>query len=179
LSLKPTVFEDLINENIESGKSDLLIKTGFAGVTYQAFIINELEKILEEEIVTVIRGKMLLEGFSIKIAESTRLAMSPIANSPGRISWTIISDYTAINGFPVAVMIEEGRKAYVIIPVKAQALHWVDKKSGKDIFATKAKIPRFRPRRFVKDTVREKTPIVQERINKVTLEFVSDILTGT
>lgn len=176
MSINPTVFEDLINESIESNKKDILIKTGFAGITFQAFIVNELEKILDEEIVTVIRGKILLEGFSPKIAESTRLARSPIAKAPGRISWTIISDFKAINGFPVAVMIEEGRKAYVVIPVKAQALHWVDKESGKDIFAKRVKIPRFRPRRFVKDTIKEKTPVVQEKINKVTLEFVEDIL---
>jgi len=176
LSLSKTAFQDLINKSIENNERDIVIKTGFVGVTYQAFIVNELHKILEEEVIQVIRDKMLIENFSPKIASSTNLAQSPRGESPGRISWTVISDYTAINGFPVAVMIEEGRKAYVIIPVNAQVLHWVDKQSGKDVFATKAKIPRFRPRRFVRDTIREKTPIIQQRINDKTKEFVTDIL---
>lgn len=178
MSLSKNAFQDLITKSIENNERDIVIKTGFVGVTYQAFIVNELHKILEEEIVQVIRDKMLIENFSPKIAESTRLAQSPRGERPGRISWTIISDYTTLNGFPVAVMIEEGRKAYVIIPVKAQVLHWVDKQSGEDVFASKAKIPRFRPRRFVIDTIKEKTPIVQQKINDKTEQFVRDILSS-
>lgn len=178
MSLSKTAFQDLITKSIENEERDIAIKTSFVGATYQAFIVNELHKILEEEVIQVIRDKMLMEDFSPKIATSTRLAQSPRGERPGRISWTVISDYTTLNGFPVAVMIEEGRKAYVIVPVKAQVLHWVDKQSGEDVFASKAKIPRFRPRRFVRDTIREKTPIIQQRINDKTEQYVKDILSS-
>lgn len=164
---------------MEAEQRDLFLKIGFIGQTYNAFIVNELETILNDEIVKPIQQKMASEGFSRKIIDSTRIAKTPVALTPGRITWKIISDYTAINGFPVAVMIEEGRKAYVIIPVKAQALHWIDKDSGEDVFSKRSKIPRFRPRKFVQNTIRERKPRVQEKVDLATQRFVDDILTDT
>jgi len=179
LSFKATVFEDLIKDELEKGSRDILLKVSFINATYNAFIVNELEKILNDEIIKPIQDKILMEGFSPKIASSTRIAKTPVATGPGRITWTIISEYTAINGFPVAVMIEEGRKAYVIVPIRAQALHWVDKESGEDVFAKRAKIPRFRPRKFVQNTIRERTPLVQEKVDLATQRYVDDIMTDT
>jgi len=174
--IKP--FTELIQEEFESGSKDILLKIGFINQTYIAFIVKQIELILDDEIVQRIRDKMKTAGFSHKIADSTRIAASPIAKSPGLISWTIISDFQAINGFPVAVMIEKGRKAYVIVPKDEKGvLSWVDKATGIRLFSKKNKIPRFFPRKFVFNTIKERKAIVQEKVNLATQRYVTDILT--
>jgi len=193
--LKATVFQDLINEEYEKNKRDLLLKTGFVGQTYQAFLVQALTDILNEEIVSRIRLKIKQRGYSDKIADAVHIAVSPTSKGPGLISWNIISDYTADNGFPVAVMIENGRIAYTIFPRgKASKKNNPIKlpgpgggsdvlvfqvKSGKTVFAMKAKIPRFMPTKFVRDTIRERKRIVQEKINLATQRFIDDIMTDT
>jgi len=173
-------FTELIQEEFNEGSKDILLKVGFINQTYSAFIVKAIEKILNDEIVSRIQTQMISAGFSHKIADSTRIAASPIAKSPGVISWTIISDFKAINGFPVAVMIEKGRKAYVIVPKDEKGvLSWVDKATGERLFSKKNKIPRFFPRKFVFNTIKERKAIVQEKVNIATQRYVDDILTDT
>jgi len=107
-ALKTDVFQDLIKEEFEKDKRDILLKVGFAGQTYIAFIVNAIEGILNDEIVSRIKIKIVANGYSQKIADAVHLAASPISTGPGRISWDVISDYTTDEGFPVAVMIEDG-----------------------------------------------------------------------
>lgn len=179
--LKADVFQDLIKEEYEKNKHDLLLRVGFAQQTYIAYIINAIEGILNDEIIPRIRTKIIANGYSHKIADSVHIAASPIAKGPGLIAWMIISDYTADNGFPVAVMIENGRIAYTIFPKgkKNGGSDWLVfeiKDSGKTIFAKKVKIPRFIPTKYVQKTIRERQPMVQEKVNLATQRFISDVI---
>jgi len=191
--LKADVFQNLIKEEYERNKHDLLLRVGFAQQTYIAYIIKAIEDILNDEIVSRIRTKIISNGYSQKIADSVHIAASPIAKGPGLIAWMIISDYTADNGFPVAVMIENGRIAYTIwpkgkhsktnnplgLPGPGGGSDWLVfkiKDSGKTIFAKKVKIPRFIPTKYVKNTIRERQPMVQEKVNLATQRFISDVI---
>lgn len=180
-ALKTNVFQDLFKEEFEKDKRDILLKVGFAGQTYIAFIVNAIEQILNDEIVSRIRTKIVANGYSQKIADAVHLAASPISTGPGKISWDVISDYTTDEGFPVAVMIENGRIAYTIFPKgKDQGgsdwLVFEIKDSGKTIFTKKSKIPRFIPTKYVRDTVRERKNIIQEKVNLATQRFITDII---
>lgn len=196
MSLKATVFQDTIKKEYEKSKRDLLLKTGFAAQTYNAFIVKAITQILNDEIVSRIKTKIIQKGYSYKIANGVHIAASPVASSPGMISWTIISDFTADNGFPVAVMIENGRIAYTIWPKGKHSktnnptnlpgpgggsdwLVFTVKDSGKTVFAKKVKIPRFIPTKYVRDTIRERKGIVQEKVNLATQRFIDDIITDT
>lgn len=176
--IKP--FTELIQEEFAKDKNDILLKIGFANQTYTAFIVNELTRILDEEIVQRIIDKMKSMGLSHKISDEVRIASSPKAKNPGLITWAIISDFKALNGFPVAVMIERGRRPYVIVPkTEAGVLSWVDKATGIRLFSKKNKIPRFNATKFVLNTIKERKANVQEKVNLATQRFVTDILTDT
>ncbi len=199
MSLKPlkaNVFEDLIKEEYEQNKHDLLLRVGFAEQTYIAYIVKAIEEILNDEIVSRIKTKIIANGYSHKIADSVRIAANPIAKGPGLIAWMIISDYTADNGFPVAVMIENGRIAYTIwpkgkhsktnnpanLPGPGGGSDWLVfqvKDSGKTVFAKKVKIPRFIPTKYVKKTIKERQPMVQEKVNLATQRFITDVVNDT
>jgi len=143
---------------------------------YNAFIVGVIERILNEDMIDIIKRKMADDGRSEKIIRSTRLSDNPIVVSQNTLRWFIISDFKAINGFPVSIMIEEGRRAFTIVPVKAKALHWVDEATGEDIFAKRANIPPFRARKFIANTLRERKKIIQQKVNEQTERFIEDIL---
>jgi len=143
---------------------------------YNAFIVRLIERILNEDLIQVIQQKMADDGRSVKIIRSTRLSDNPEVVSPTQLRWFVISDFKAINGFPVSIMIEEGRRAFTIVPVKAKALHWVDEDTGEDIFAKRANIPPFKPRKFIEKTIRERKKIIQQKVNEATERFIEDIL---
>jgi len=143
---------------------------------YNFFIVKLIERILNEDLIEIIQRKMADDGRSEKIIRSTRLSKNPIVVSPTQLRWFVISDFKAINGFPVSIMIEEGRKAFTIVPVRAKALHWVDEDTGEDIFAMRANIPPFKPRKFIEKTIRERKKIIQQKVNEATERFIEDIL---
>ncbi len=183
-ALKTNVFQDLFKEEFEKDKRDILLKVGFAGQTYIGFIVQAIEQILNDEIVSRIRIKIVANGYSQKIADAVHLAASPISTGPGRISWDVISDYTTDEGFPVAVMLENGRIAYTIFPKGKEngGSDWLVfkiKDSGKTVFTKKSKIPRFIPTKYVRDTVRERKRIIQEKVNLATQRFISDVMQDT
>lgn len=174
-----TAFQDLVNDDNIGQQKDLLLRIGFVNQTYIAFIVKEIEIALNAEIVTRIQEKMQSHGFSRKISDAVRIAGAPVAKSPGLIAWTIISDYKSLDGFPVAVMIENGRKAYKVFPLDPEGwLHWVAK-DGSNVFAKKSKIPRFPATKYVRDITKARTPFVQARIDSATQRYVDDILIDT
>jgi hypothetical protein len=155
---------------------DLQSKVAQIKLEYNNFIVRVIVQILNEDLIQVIQRKMADDGRSEKIIRSTRLSDSPVVISQNQLRWFVISDFKAINGFPVSIMIEEGRRAFTIVPTKAKALHWVDESSGKDIFAKRANIPPFRARKFIEKTLRERKKLIQQKVNEQTERFIEDIL---
>jgi len=143
---------------------------------YNHFIVKVIEKILKEDLIDIIKQKMADDGRSEKIIRSTRISANPVVISQNQLRWFVISDFKAINGFPVSIMIEEGRRAFTIVPVKAKALHWIDEATGDDVFAKRANIPPFRARKFIANTLRERKKIIQQKVNEQTERFIEDIL---
>jgi len=155
---------------------DLQIKVARIKLEYNFFIIKAIEETLQDQLIVPIWNKMRADGRSEKIIRSTRLSKNPTIVRPGVMQWMIISDYTTASGFPVSIMIEFGRKAFTIVPVRAKALHWIDKASGEDVFAMKANIPVFKARKFINNTIRENKRKIQAEINEKTERFIGDIL---
>ena len=77
-------------------------------------------------------------------------------------------------------MIERGRKAYVIFPKPATD----DRKNphlsylikGVRIFSKKSKIPKKPASNIIKDTVLQKTPKVQQKLNKAYKTWINSVL---
>jgi len=79
------------------------------------FALDLMQAIIEEEIIQPIKQKLRSESYSPKIIAEVRAEVKTRTDNK-TITWLIISDFTTPDGFPVAVMIERGRKAYVIFP---------------------------------------------------------------
>ena len=116
---------------------------------------------------------MAKDGISKKIIDSTKLGESPIPYKKKSIKWSIISDYKSIDGFPVAVMIEHGRRAYFIQPRQDRPNATLKFDINNKIFFSKGHdIPAYPAKNFVRDTVRENRKEVKRQLNLKTKEFI-------
>jgi len=140
---------------------------------YTPFLVFELTTMINIMIVDKIQEKMRRAGVSRKVIDRTYLDRQVIEN--GReIIFTIKSDYISETGFPVARMIEYGRRAYTVRVKYKKALSWIDE--GVRKFARQTNIP-VKPGLFaIVNTIRSETPKIQRELNKRTKKWISSIL---
>lgn len=150
-------------------------------------VLQTLDDIVKTEVIDTIKQKMQNDGISIKIINSTKMERKI---SGLTITWTIISDYKAINGFPVSVMIERGRRRFLLLPKilrsspeerrknpkMAKALSWV--KNGQRFFSMGHEIPEYKARLYVKIVVASKRKKIQKRATKEATKYILNALTG-
>lgn len=147
---------------------------------YTPFTIFILTTIINEEIVDVIQNKMRANGVSRKVIDNTFLDNNIII-SGSAVFFSIKSTYTDTDsGFAVAVMIENGRKAYTISAPEPTANrprpHLTPIIGGEKKFLKKVNIPVFPAQRNVKDTIEQRTKIVQKRLNSETAKWIKKTL---
>lgn len=152
---------------------DLQIKLAQIKLQYSGFVVFTSTYLIEQEIVDSIHQKMQANHVSSKIIERTYLDKQ-IIRQPGvkGVEFFIKSDYISDSGFPVSLIIEHGRKAYDIY---GHPLTWIGK-DGKRHFAEHVKIPRKHPGRYIISTIKEKRPVVQQRLNEETAKWIKGIL---
>ena len=142
---------------------------------YSGFLAYTLHNLIDRHVIQEIKMQMRLQGVHQKVIDGTRVARVYV---PRRhwIRFVIQSSYKAASGFNVAVMMESGRKPYVVYPKYASVLHWKDKQTGEDVYAAKSRIPRYPGKWIVRDTVRRKRDIIQQELDELTESWVRTIL---
>ena len=143
------------------------------------FALDLMQAIIEEEIIQPIKQQLRSESYSPKIIAEVRAEVKTRTDFK-TITWLIISDFTTPKGFPVAVMIERGRKAYVIFPKppsreRPNPALKIPTPDG-DIFRKKVKMPRLPGNHIVFRTVRKKRNRVRKRFNTEANRFIKEVL---
>jgi len=161
-------------------KSDIRLRVAQVKLQYSGFAVFTATKIINEEIIDTIQRKMEAAGISKKIVERTYLLSKAVSfGARGRaIEFYVKSDYVSEKGFPVAVMIERGRKQYDITAKKNRPnphLKFLGE-DGSPVFRRKVKIPRKPAGRFISDTIKEKRKVCQERLNTETVKWINHIM---
>ena len=147
---------------------------------YEPFTIFALTTIINQEIVDVIHNKMRANGVSRKVIDNTFLDNNIIILG-NTVFFKIKSTYQDPDtGFNVAVMIEDGRRAYTIKapePTEDRPRpHLTPIIGGAQKFLKKADIPVFPPQRNVKTTIEQRTKIVQKKLKTETAKWIRKVL---
>lgn len=147
---------------------------------YNAFVVFSLVTIINQEIVDKIHDSMRQNNVSPKVIHDTFL--DPNVQILGnRFIFKIKSTYKDTDtGFPVAVMIENGREEYDISapePTEERPRpHLTPIIGGEQKFLKKVTIPVFPEQKNVKNTIQKNIGKVQNRINKETRKWMSGVL---
>jgi len=171
------------NPKLESGSlltgvdvGDIKLRVNQIQIEYPYFVEDTLRDLIEEIIIEKIHAKMTKDGISKKIIDSTKLGTKPYKHKKASIIWTVISDYRSIDGFPVAVMIEHGRKAFFVSPKEPtddRPNPTLKFEIGDEtVFSKGHEIPEYKAKKFVYDTIRENRKAVKRELNIRTKKFV-------
>lgn len=152
---------------------------GMLQMEFVDFALDLMQSIIEEEIVQPIKQKLRSESYSPKIIAEVRAEVKTRTDTR-TITWLIISDFTTPKGFPVAVMIERGRRAYVIFPKpptqrRPRPALKIPTEEG-DIFRKKVRMPRLAGNHIVFRTVKKKRNKVRRRFNTEANRFIKEVL---
>lgn len=147
---------------------------------YEPFTIFTLTTIINEEIVDVIHNKMRANDVSQKVIDNTFLDNNIIILG-NKVFFSIKSTYKDTDtGFAVAVMIEDGRKAYTILapePTEDRPNpHLTPIIDGVQKFLKKADIPVFPAQNNIKTTIQQRTKKVQKRLKTETAKWIKKVL---
>ena len=175
------------NPKLESGSiltgvdvGDIKLRVNQIQIEYPYFVEDTLRELITELIVKPIQRKMEADGISKKIIDSTKLGSKPHKHKKASVIWTVVSDYRSISGFPVAVMIEHGRKAFFVEPkdpTYSRPNPTLKFDIGDEtVFSKGHHIPEYRARKYVHQTVRENKKDVKRELNRRTKGFVRAIM---
>lgn len=157
----------------EKDAIDLESKMAQIQMQYIAFVVSTLTTLLNQIIIDKIQQKMRDAKVSAKVIDRTYLATTAERNGQ-TITFSIMSDYISDSGFDVARMIEYGRRAYFVKPVRKKFLSWI--KNGTRFFSKGHKIPQKAALHAIMDTIVSGQPKVQKELNKHTKAWLSEIL---
>jgi len=150
-------------------------------IQYPGFVDFTLRALLEDQLIKVIHQKMRADGIDQKIIDATFLSVET-ERFTGTIRYYVISNYnvdTENGKFPVAVFIEEGRRAYIINAPEPTSerpnphLKFEDKE-GRTQFRKSVRIPRFIARKYVENTIQERAQIIQSLFTDAQKQFLSN-----
>ena len=168
-----------IRVTTEKDFNRLLTKLAQIEMQYPQFLASALTTIINQEIVDAIHDKMRSQGISRKIIDTTFLSTT-VQKSTNDIRFKIISNFVSETGFPVAQIIEHGRRAYTIKAPEPTAdrpnPHLKFIKNGNTIFAKKVDIPELPARKIIQSTINKKIPRIQRRLNAETKRWFKGIL---
>lgn len=161
--------------SIQTEKDVRHLEAGLAQIQlqYVPFVVSTLTTLINELIIDPIQDKMRRAGVSSKVIDRTYLDVK--AEKQGdTITFHIKSDYVSESGFPVAKMIENGRKAYFVKPVRKKFLSWI--KNGTRYFSKGHRIPEKKAGMYIFDTIQSGQPKVQKELNNRTRIWYKAIL---
>ena len=146
---------------------------------YPSFLVFTLTTILNQEIVDEIHQKMRSGGVSRKIIDTTFLS-TVVQKSNNDITFKIISNFVSDTGFPVARIVENGRRAFTINapdPTEDRPNpHLKFIKNGTANYVKNVNIPVKPAAKTIQNTINKKIPTVQRRLNQETKKWFRQIL---
>lgn len=155
---------------------DIKLRISQIQIDYPYFLEKTLGELLEKHILKKIHVKMEQDGISQKVIQSTKIDAKPIRSSKQTVKWSIVSNYTSVSGFPVAVMIEHGRRAFFVEPKEPtddRPNPTLKFEINKAVFFSKGHwIPAYPAKKFVFNTIRDNKKLVQRELNAKTKEFI-------
>jgi len=157
---------------------DLENKLAQIEMDYPAFVVSTVTTLINIHIIDVIQNKMRQAGVSSKVIDRTYLDTHAEKNG-SVIIFHIKSDYISESGFPVATIIEHGRKAY-FINQKSKRMTWL--KNGIRKWAKRypegigVKIPVKTASNVIFDSIVSGQKVVQEELNKRTKQWITSIV---
>lgn len=169
-----------LNKNLSqqiSNLENLRFNLAQMKMQYAGFVNFTATKLIEQEIIDLIHTRLAAAGISKKVIETTFLnkkVVSVGSKFQRAVFFFVTSNYISETGFPVAVMIEKGRKAFFVKPTKKQALSWL--KDGQRFFSKGHEIPAYPARRIIYNTINEKRHTIQERLDAETVLWIRSIL---
>lgn len=172
-------MDSLLSSERLASLRELPLKVAQLKLQYSGFAVFTATRIIEQEIIDEIHSKMESANISKKIIQTTFLnkkVMSVGAKSKKSLLFYVTSNYVSDSGFPVAIMIERGRKEYDVYPVKKKMLSWL--KDGIRHAALHVHIPVYPARRIIENTIRDKRPVVQQKLDEATVQWMKSILKG-
>lgn len=134
------------------------------------FIEDAVKRIAQEEILEPIKTKMKQKKYSQKIIDGTTIE-NIVVDGSGFVQLDVISEYDTEKGFDVATAREEGTKAHIIRPRNPNGvLRWLTK-TGEQIFRKFARNPGIKGSHIIRDTVKSRMPIFQQKLTDEIVEF--------
>jgi hypothetical protein len=167
---------------------DVKLRVAQITIDYPHFLEKTLGDLITKHILEKIHKQMRRDGISEKIIESTVSRGHDIDTGYGgftvtgknAVQWNIVSDYKSIDGFPVAVMIEHGRRAFFVKPkepTKDRPHPTLKYEIDDTVYFSKGhKIPEYRARKYVSETIRKNKKKVQRELSKKTKEFIRTMM---
>ena len=140
---------------------------------YPRFVFVKTRRLLDEIILSEIHQKMRNLDFSKKIIDATQLDNIEISMNTGQITFDVISDYKSEDGFDVSKGREEGTKDHKLPKVEGRIYSWISK--GKRFFSKGHWVRGIVANRIIRNTVRDKLPVVQKSVDNASSIFYSEI----
>ena len=164
--------QDIPIKNTQDAVKKVFQVTQFS-MTYPRFVEITATKIVNEVILDKIHDRMRELNFSPKIIERTFID-NVVVDTEGFVEFEVISDYEAEEGFDVAKAREEGTKDHFIGPLVKKALSWIQ--AGVRFFSLGHWVKGFDKTDVIEKTIKEFTPLAQQRLNEETDQRFTDIV---
>lgn len=132
---------------------------------YPKWRLDMAHKIVEEEILNVIKKRMADSDFSNKIIQATRIDDISV-DTNGIITYRIISDYESYRGFDVSKAREEGTKRHYVAPKYKKALSWVE--GAQRFFSGGHWVRGIKQNRIIEKTIKGRANLVQRKFDRET-----------
>jgi hypothetical protein len=137
------------------------------------FIEDAVMRLADEVILQPIITKMKQAKYSQKIIEGTKIDNIQVGPE-GFVTFDIISEYDAENGFDVATAREKGTRDHTIRPKRENGvLRWFTQ-AGQPIFAKFARVAGIKASNIIRDTVDLQFPIFQQRLTEEIVVFYNE-----
>jgi hypothetical protein len=140
---------------------------------YDEFLLNRAKYHANVIIVDEIVKRMVSNRFSPKIWMNTIL--KDVEITQGKVKVKINSTYFSDSGFDVAVARERGTKGHMIKPNTARVLSWIS--AGVRMFSAGHWVSGIKSLRIIRNTIKEKTPELQEAMDKEFEDWMARVFT--
>lgn len=148
---------------------------------YHGFAVFTLTRLINEIIIDPIQRQMESRNYDRKIIERTYLDSKVEGKGRGtQVTFHVKSDYISETMFPVAVMMEKGRKAYSVKAPEPSPdrpnPHLKFIIDGETKYRKKVKIPRKEGSHIIRDTIRRQKQVLGLRFKQAEKDWFNSIL---
>jgi len=141
-------------------------------IQYRRFLLEKLPGLATEIILNPLHNRMRQFGYSEKIIDGTTIQNLKV-DSRGFATFDVVSRYDE-NGFDVARAREKGTIRHFVQPLLAKALRFIPGGSSIAAFSKGHWVNGITATNVLEKTVKEKTPELQDTLNELASEFLTN-----